>query len=123
MNLRLEMKAVSTSSDLKDRGQAMKGHLPAHPNTNIYVQRRLWENWCKHCPAVTTTLFYSVSQGNMAGSVCCNQLKVTWNQPSDQNAVDCAENLSCCSMTASGHILFTSVLLQWTCTAFQCVTA
>ena len=99
----------------------MNGHLPAHRSTKIYVQWHLWEHRSTHCLTVTTNLLYSTSQGTTAGSVCCNHLKLILDQPSDQNAVECAELLCCCSMIALGHILHTSVLLQWPHTAYQCV--
>jgi hypothetical protein len=123
MNYRLEMKAVTVSSDLKDRGQAMNGHWPAHTNTNIYVQRHLW-NIGAHIVLLSPQLYCTVYHGatQLAVSVVTT-LKLIWGQPSDQIAVNCAELLSCCSMTMLGHILHTSVLLQWPHAACQCVGA
>ena len=59
-------------------------------------------------PQLYYTVYHRAPQ--LAVSVVTN-LKVIWDQPSDQNAVNCAELLSCCSMKALGHILHTSVLL------------
>jgi hypothetical protein len=114
MNHRLEMKADSTSSLLKDRGKAINSHLPAHANIKIYVQRHHWEHRCIHCPAVITTLLYNTSQGTTTGSVCCNHLKANLG-PTIRS--ECFVPL-CCYV---GHILHTSLLLQWPHTAYQSV--
>ena len=114
----------------------MNGHLPAHPNTNICVQRHLWEHRCIHCPAVATYLLYSTSQGNTNGSVCCNYLK-SYLRPTIRSKCHgmCRTHLHaawqhkatdsllvCCY---SGHIMHTSVLLLRYITrphnAYQCV--
>ena len=68
MNHRLEMKAESTSSDLKDRGQAMNGHLPAHQTPRDCINRHPWENWFTRC-------IVQYIKGTTVGSVCCNHLK------------------------------------------------
>jgi len=129
----------------------MNGHLPAQPNTKIYVRRHLWEHRCTNCPAVTTTLLHSTSQGTITGGVCCNHLKdyltktirskccglgrtlvlLQHDSTRPLTAYQCVVTVAtycipvCCySMTAlghilqtsafySGHILHTSVLLQW----------
>ena len=68
MNHRLEMKAESTSSDLKDRGQAMNGHLPAHQTPRDCINRHPWENWFTRC-------IVQYIKGTTVGSVSCNHLK------------------------------------------------
>ena len=130
----------------------MNGHLPAQPNTKIYVRRHLWEHRCTNCPAVTTTLLHSTSQGTITGGVCCNHLKdyltktirskccglgrtlvlLQHDSTRPLTAYQCVVTVAtycipvCCyGITALGKILHTSMLLHHDSTrphtAFQCV--
>jgi hypothetical protein len=97
-----------------------------HTQTQIFMNKGIFGNTGAHIvllsPQFYCTVYHRAPQ--LAVSVVTN-LKIIWGQPSDQNAVNCAELLSCCCMTALGHIMHTSVLLQHDSTgphtAYQCV--
>lgn len=76
------------------------------------------------CVLLSPQLYFTVHHRapQLAMSVITT-FRVIWDQPSDQNAMDCAELLSCCSMTALGDILHTSILFQWAHTSYQCVVS
>jgi hypothetical protein len=125
MNHRMEIKAESTLSYLKDRELANNGHLPAQQNT-IFMYKGTSGRTGANTVLLSPHLYYTANHRatQLEVSVVIN-LKVIWDQPSDQNIVNTAELLSCYNMIALGHILHTSVLLQHDTTrphiAYQCV--
>ena len=62
MNNRLEMKTDSTSSDLKDKGQAMNGHLPAYPNTKMYTKTPVGTQVHTLSPQIYCTVHHKAMQ-------------------------------------------------------------
>jgi hypothetical protein len=107
MNHRLEMKADSLSSHLKDRGQAISVHLPQHPNTKIYIQRQLSEHRCTPVCCYSDHILHTI-------------MLMQWSHTAYQCVVRVAKYCIpiCCY---SGHTLHPSLLLQWPHSAYQCV--
>jgi hypothetical protein len=140
MNHRLEMKADSSSSHFKDRGQAISVHLPEHPNTKIYVQRQFLEHrctlvccYCDHIQHtsvlmqwphtayqyVVTVAKYCIPVCYYSGHILHPSLLLQWPPTAYQFVVTVAT--FCISVFCySGHILHISVLMQWPLAAYQC---
>ena len=136
MNHRLEMEADSTSSDLKDREQAMNGHLPAHPNINIYSQST-FGNTGTHTVPLSPQIYFTVHHKapQLAVSVvtilrlkCCGLCRtlvlLLHDSTRPNTACQCVVAVATYYMPVYchiGHILRISMLLQWPHTAYKCV--
>jgi hypothetical protein len=96
-----------------------------HTKTLKFMYTGTCGNIGAHSALLSPQLYWTIHRRapQLAVSVITT-FRVIWDQPSDQNAMDCAELLSCCCIQVcclSGHILHTSVLSQWPHTAYQYV--